>query len=182
MFKHTASGGDILTVFKSELRIHILIAERSYQTLYNQHLSALGNRNIETYSPIEAIADFSLFLNSTAMINKILGFSKQYNNTRSEKLRTAIQIDMKKIYFLGKVDLRNSMEHMDERIDTLSDKNLSEIIIWDFTKEKSKSQNTLRKFDPKSFTIECLGRDLNLCTLDIKKCYSEIQYLKNLIQ
>ena len=180
MLIYKTSGKDaIWSAFFAELDIQILIAERAYDTLYNQHLYAHGDRTAKTCTPIKGITDFALFLNSSAMISKILGLAETYKTDRTQNLRTMMEIDLTKIDNLKGVGLRNSMEHMDERLDLLNDQNPSELVIWDLTQNKPATEHTLRKFNPFEFTMYCIRKDLSSQILNVKDCYSEIQYIKS---
>lgn len=172
----------LLTAFLVELGIQILISERAYNTLHNQHLYALGDKTVRNCSPIEVITDCALFLNSAAMINKILGLSDNYNSDRAQKIREIMELDKRTLCSISSVSIRNSMEHMDERLDLLVSERPVEIVVWDLTKNQSQAKHILRKFNPEEFTMQCLGKDLSMGSLDIKKCYKEIQQIGMAIQ
>lgn len=181
MFIYKTTGDDALRVaFIAELRIHISIIERAYKTLYKQHLYARGDKiKDNTCSPIELMTDFSLFLNSTAMLNKILGLSE--NSQRAEELRDILNIKLDKMNFLKEIALRNSLEHMDTRLDSLAKLNPKTIVIWDLTEKDSSEGHTLRKFNPLEFTMSCIHRNLSIVVLNILDCYSEVQYIKSCV-
>lgn len=116
------------------------------------------------------------------MINKILGLSEKYDKSRAQNLRRMMELEESNIQELKLVDLRNSMEHIDERLDLLYKLNPSEVVIWDLTKNSDSTEHVLRKFNPETLTLQCIGTKLKMHTLNVKKCYGEIQYVETAIE
>ena len=185
MFKSSATGNDpILNAFFAEIRLHILIAEKAYTILYHQHLYASGDKKKEyTCSPLELMTSFANFLNSAAMLTKILGLSSSFkgNKNRAKHLRENLALSKNEFKELTKVNLRNSMEHMDERLDCIAKNPPKRLVAWDLTKYEAED-HTLRKFDPLKFTMSCLDQNLKIQTFDVRDCYNDIQYIKNRIE
>src|SRR5262245_26969124 len=122
MYTHVVKGGsDPDLLYISELRMQCILVKSAYKHLakYCEVVGDdIGSAETLPYSPLDIVAQCTLFLSAVATISKILFPVNSKAEKRGERLRKRLQIQGA---FLGPQSrsVRNSFEHIDERIDAL---------------------------------------------------------------
>jgi hypothetical protein len=168
--------------FFMELIIQCKLARRAYSSL-----SAYARAEVDedcdfklsrTMGAIEVISECIVFLSAAKVIAKILfpgTSSPSKSKLRAAELRTKLCIS--ELPNLSSLSVRNSFEHIDERLDgILRDYREHSICQVHVSLEEPASSLVLRRFDPRALTISFLGETLNL-----KPCNQEILELEQLI-
>lgn len=155
-----------------ELTIQCDIAELAFKRLQEYSRIQLSKEYSSTTphpkNPIEVLYDCSTFLSAAGIIAKILSAKKGLPADRSNALRSILGID--ELKNLCNLAVRNSFEHIDERLDRLLKESPSERFIS--THMSSKEPGTgmiLKHFNPNKLTLSYLGEEL-----DLEGCHSEI--------
>jgi hypothetical protein len=168
--------------FLMELLIQCKIARRAYSVLAEFSRAEVAKDwdaiRARPMGAIEVMAECAVFLSSAGIIAKVL-FPGERSSTRSKLRGTELRSKLCVTDFpnLSSTSVRNSFEHIDDRLDTIiRDYNNHSICQIHVAIEEPANVVMLRRFDPVELTISFLGD-----TLDLKRCNDEITELQNLI-
>jgi hypothetical protein len=172
-----------VVIFLEELKLQYLIAEKSWDELKQAAVTWTGHGipKLNDITPAgDIIADCIVFLSAVGVMSKILyeGSRKEPIPTRCRKLRNLLEVD--ELQYLKNLSIRNSFEHVDERIDSF----VSPLVDKDFLIEiVSVSPNApkdgttyFKRFDPNKLSI-LFGDE----EFDLQKCMAEISLIKSQI-
>lgn len=173
MYRHIVnSAGDPDLLYVSELQIQCALAKQAYEHLieYSRLVGGSNSRQEPCpYSPLDVISHCVGFLSAVAGISKILFPTNPKALSRGERLRN--RLNLSSLPNTESRTVRNSFEHVDERIDSLAERHQNgDICLVDIDDDPPKETIVLKRLDPKSKTIEFLGQ-----RIDIEACYREIQ-------
>lgn len=168
-----------------ELTIQCQIAEYAFARLKEEGRVQV-TRDYSSPHPypetaIELFADCSAFLSASGIVAKILfasidtKASKHDHNSpralaarRSTALRELLQLE--DLPFLRSLCVRNSFEHIDERLDRLLKENPSQQYVWlHLSRDEPPAGLVLKRFNPNTLHLSYLDNELNL-----GGCYSDI--------
>lgn len=133
----------------------------------------MGSAEPLPYSPLDIVAQCTLFLSAVATISKILFPAVPKAAERGQRLRRRLQIQDE---FLGPQSrsVRNSFEHIDQRIDALLPQHQNDdVCFYCIDDQPPKQAVVLKRFDPRARKIEFLQKGI-----DIESCYSEVLALE----
>jgi len=159
----------------AELQVQCALAKESYVHL-SEYIDVVGRNNARgkplPYSPLQIVAHCVVFLAAAAAISKILFPSKKGAESRGERLRSRLEVS--DLPALRSRAVRNAYEHIDERIDALSSKQLqTNVSLIDMTTDRAGEPVVLKRLDPKRGTMEFLDQ-----VLSIEDCYAEIKQVQ----
>jgi len=160
-----------------EIELQCQIAKLSVERLRNfseRQLPAALWKRIPIKGPqnlVELLADCSAFLTAASIISKMLYKGDRRKPTvakRTQRLREILEIS--DLPTLQKLSVRNSFEHIDERLDDQLTQNPSGgFVQYHTTRYPPPKGLVLKRFNPETLSISYLQD-----TLDIGACSSEI--------
>lgn len=177
MYTHIVKGGgDPDQLYISELRMQCILAKSAYKHLA-KYCEVVGDNKASVeplpYSPLDIVAQCTLFLSAVATISKILFPADTKVTERGERLRKRLKVQGE---FLGPQSraVRNSFEHIDERIDALLPQHENDdVCFYDIDDQAPKQSLVLKRLDPRSRKIEFLQKGI-----DIEACHNEVLALE----
>jgi hypothetical protein len=166
------------------LKLQYFIVENSWNELKKAAASwttGYGIPKLNDQVPAgDIIANCIVFLSAVGVMSKILyeGNRKEPIPTRCRKLRNLLEVN--ELQYLKNLSVRNSFEHVDERIDSF----VSPLVDKDFLIEiVSVSPNApkdgttyFKRFDPNKLSI-VFGNE----EFDLQRCMTEISFVKSQI-
>ena len=168
-----------LVEFNTQCNIASIVFHRLQQTAPGWYSEAPTEVVGAQMSPRDIMINCAAFLSAAAVISKIL-FPGARPNTkvhrRCERLRMLLEIG--ELPTLQKLSVRNSFEHVDERLDSIFKTFKSGSIAPISVDEDSHAKDTLvlKRFDPRNLTIAFLKAELSL-----PECIAEIDQIDSMI-
>lgn len=167
-----------IALFFLELQEQCWLASYSFNKLIESRKGWLKDASPEELhnaaTPLEILTYCNSFLSSAAIISKILfpNSKKRDIQNRAENLRLLIEIN--KLQALTNLTVRNSFEHIDERLDVYFSKFKRGAIVPFSMTEEAPSPETfvLKRFDPRNLIISFANQKIHLAP-----CFEEIQML-----
>ena len=148
----------------------------------NRHLAGYMQRQVDRqlnnvephdYSAIQVMAYCTCFLSAVATISKILYPSDAGIAAQSRGARLRARLGIIALPHIESRGVRNSYEHVDERLDRLSKQSALDLVcLVDISRERNKDTLVLKKLDPVAGTIEFLED-----VISIAGCMEEIEGL-----
>lgn len=139
-------------------------------------------------SPMEILSHCSVFLSAASALAKILVYSSRAKTKKATKmaesrrvvLRQLLDLEVDQLANLKNLDVRNSFEHIDERLDEhLADPAIRECS-WDpFHVQESEPEPgtfVLKRFDPRNLTIS-FAKDV----IELQPCVEEVKLIESRI-
>lgn len=177
VFTYIVKGGsDRDQLYISELRMQCVLAKNAYDHL-RRYCEVVGSEKASPeplgYSPIDIVAHCVVFLSAVAAISKVLYPAQSGDIARGERLRNRLNIGGALLGLHSRL-VRNSFEHIDERIDELLPKHHNDDVCFYSIDDDAPEQSiVLKRLDPRSRTIEFLRQ-----RIDIEACYREVQVVE----
>jgi hypothetical protein len=176
------SGNIVVWLFQRELSLHCDLAKRAADRLQDFGRTLLKDRASlergDAVAPLDIIETCHMFLLSAGVISKILDDTKNGSKKRAEKLRELMRLPP--LCHLADRAVRNSFEHIDERLDRLSRQFKDGMFITPLkVDDQSTDINTivLKRFRPREMCI-CFEDD----SVDLNAVITEIGIVKCGIQ
>jgi hypothetical protein len=162
----------------AELSTQCALAKQAYEHL-SIYFRVVGRRESPHeplgYSPLQILSHGVGFLAAAATISKIL-FPSSGSAARGERLRNRLKID--DLPNIRSRAVRNSYEHIDERVDELSPQHLEDdICLIDITSNRTGTATVMKRVDPVRATIEFLDE-----ATDVEGCFAEVQAVDNAVK
>ncbi|WP_155006060.1 hypothetical protein [Pelobacter seleniigenes] len=180
----------VASLYLWELVIQCQVAEYAYKRLKEQSRIDIERDFNSTWphsqTAVEIFADCSAFLSATSIVSKIIfsgidtnkpkgtnGSTENFHSKRSCALRKLLKIDnLPTLHSLG---VRNSFEHIDERLDRLFREQPSGDFTWiHLTRHEPPTGLVLKRFDPNQMKICYLDQELDIAT-----CFKELEIVKS---
>lgn len=172
-------------LFLSELGLACHLFSRSISKLERaaEHWRNVGNQidDGQTAAPIEIVSDCTVCLSSMAAIRRILRPAPKAKHKAKRRAEALLKLlDDPPLANVTSVGVRNSWEHLDERLDDwLAERqagfgSVSEIHVS--VKPPEQTTKVLRRFDPNGFAIHFSDTCISL-----RPCQNEIADLKQRI-
>jgi len=170
-------------MFLLELNTQCSLAEHAFNRLKVTATGWLGNATPEEFtnanSPLEIVSWSTSFLSAVAVIGKILFPGKRKNPIpeRCQCLRQLLEIDQ--LPALSNFAVRNSFEHVDERLDLhLRDFTQGSFNPISVTEKLPSDALVLKRFDPRRLAISFVNDEieLELCMTEINEIKSRIEH------
>jgi hypothetical protein len=180
MFSLSATGPEAPTrVFLWEVTIQCQIALHAHRRLA-EYAKVQIERTFESTAPrpttpIELLADCSAFLSASAVVSRCLFAKGGFAGRRSAKLRKLLSIES--LPHLNSLAVRNSFEHIDERIDKLIQYPPSEAVVQlHLALREPEHHLVLKRFNPKTITLHYLDEklDINCCAEELNQVLSKV--------
>lgn len=178
--KNSASG-----LYLREIELQCMIASYAYNRLKSyadfQFDKTIKNEN-RPKTPVEVFADCSTFLSAVGIIVKIIfndgGRAKKELKETVRHRSRILQDLLPKLTSIKNLAERNSFEHIDERYDVEFQKNEDAEYVWfNISSQEQDDVITLKRFNPETMEISYLESSLNM-----KKCYEEVQEILNIVE
>lgn len=162
----------------AELSTQCALAKHAYKHLA-VYFSVVGRREGPEgplgYSALDILSYGVGFLAAAATVSRIL-FPPISNASRGERLRSRLGID--DLPVIRSRAVRNSFEHIDERIDKLAPHHLGDrICLVDITSDRTADALVMKRVDPLRGTIEFLGD-----STDVERCFDEIRTVESAVR
>ncbi len=177
-------------VFLTELQQQIMLAQRAANHLLTEtegwRKSATGEQSLYVPSPLDILEWCTNFLAACAAIQRLLlpGKRAQRKNDpgairavqRCEALRQLLEIE--ELPYLQQVEVRNSWEHMDERLDdrfkTFTAGSITQVSVAEQDSDSDSDMATylMRRYDPARHVILTQNGEIRLAP-----CLGELQDL-----
>ena len=181
MFILTVKGNDVPDrIYFVELMTQCALAKHAYSRLAEYTRVQLDRdydvKKARPLTPIEVIADCTVFLSAAAVIAKLLFPRESSAGARALDLRTKLGVNS--LPHLNSTAVRNSFEHIDERLDRIvRDHKGQEVCQIHVARQQPQQSVVLKRFDPNCLSLSFLGD-----TLDLRACHSELLELERLLK
>jgi len=152
-------------IFFVELMTQCALAKHAYSRLA-EYARVQLDRDYDTkkarpLTPIEVIADCTVFLSAAGVIAKLLFPRKPSAAARAVALRRKLGIIS--LPHLNSTAVRNSFEHIDERLDrVVRDHKGQDVCQIHVARRQPQQAVVLKRFDPNSVSLCLLGDTLDL--------------------
>lgn len=173
-------------VFLLELSLQCTLAKNAFQQLEEGSRGWQSDAPPDLFKdrakPLELVSRSTVFLSATAMISKILfgACNTKKVKDRSSGLRQLLAVDKAKFPLLSSRKVRNSIEHLDERLDTYLekfDKGGFSFGIHVLETDPKEGMFVPRRIHPISLTFTAAGD-----VIDLPACKAEIDALEEKIK